>query len=643
MKKQLLYTLMLLFAIFMGGGKSLGQTVTIWEEDWTGAESGKTPSQLTSSYSGVTYSQSDNNTKIYATNQDKYAGGNVPELLIKPNTTFTVQITDLKGCKGTLSLIYKTNKTFLKVTANSEVVCQTSTDTSKGGENNITFDISDATSLTLVFENTDTKNNLRLDDIKLEGSTSGKVKDQTATTFGESIDNTTIVVNQGEESSFTAPTATLTPATAGTLTYSSSNEAVATVNATTGAITFGTEFGTTDITASYAGNDDYTASEAKYTISYKQDPGGAIVFEKNKGAFNKLSSYSSSNTTLSNATLVDINGDEHTGYQTTGGCTAKSNGCLQLQKTTGMLTSPEFTEFANGYTVTVTYYTAGQTHITITSGNLTSTGASNGDNGTQTDGTGFSATLKTKDGSAFEVKAGNACYISRIEIVPNKAPSVITLDESAANTITATTGATVNLVRTLGNTYWNTFCVPFSISAEQVAEVFGEGTVITTFSGSVTDATMNFDAAESIEAGKAYLIKPANLTENPVFEGVDIVEGEPEATTSTDGYGFRGVYSPTAMKTDGTELFISKTGTLVVPAENTNTINGMRAIVIVPEGTSGAKLNIMGNITGIDSVDGAAQTKAAAVYNLSGQRVAAGTAGLPKGVYIVNGKKTVIK
>lgn len=451
-------------------------------------------------------------------------------------------------------------------------------------------------------------------------------KGLTTTTFGESIDNTTIVVAEGEESSFTAPTATLTPAEAGTPTYSSSNEAVATVNATTGAITFGTEFGITEITASYAGNDEYAASEAKYTIDHqKKKVSGTFIFNDAIGSFVNLGT--GGYATTYNSDIVFIGSDSKE-YTFTLSNAYKNGGGIQMKASSGKVVSPLFA-LANGYTVTVTTKT---NNIIISSGELTVEGV----NGT--------CTLNVPNNATFTITTGSKyAVVTEIEIIPNAAPATITLDESAANTITAATGATVNLVRTLGNTYWNTFCVPFAISAEQVTEVFGEGTVITTFDGTVTGTTMNFAKAESIEAGKAYLIKPANLTANPTFSGVDIEEGEPQSTVSADGYGFSGVYNPAPMKTDGTELFISKTGTLVVPAATTNTIKGMRAIVTVPDGISGAKLNIMGSITGIENIDNATRTNAPTIYSIGGQRMANNSANMPKGVYIVNGKKTIIK
>ena len=88
-------------------------------------------------------------------------------------------------------------------------------------------------------------------------------KTTTTLTFGTDIDNKTFSLNIGD--SFAAPTATLTPAEAGTITYASDNTDVATVDAN-GMVTLGETEGTAKITASFAGNDNYIGSSATYTI-----------------------------------------------------------------------------------------------------------------------------------------------------------------------------------------------------------------------------------------------------------------------------------------------------------------------------------------------------------------------------------------
>ena len=90
-------------------------------------------------------------------------------------------------------------------------------------------------------------------------------KKETSVTFGTDYDGKTINLKPGD--SFNAPTATLTPSEAGSLIYSSSDETVATVDATTGAVTLTGTTGKTTITAAFAGSDTYAPSEASYTLT----------------------------------------------------------------------------------------------------------------------------------------------------------------------------------------------------------------------------------------------------------------------------------------------------------------------------------------------------------------------------------------
>ena len=96
-----------------------------------------------------------------------------------------------------------------------------------------------------------------------EGSSSGK---QYVTM---SFSPTSVTATLGK--SFTAPTLSMSPSGL-TVTYSSSNTNVATVNASTGAVTL-KAVGTTTITASFAGNDDYYANSATYTLTVKEQGG----------------------------------------------------------------------------------------------------------------------------------------------------------------------------------------------------------------------------------------------------------------------------------------------------------------------------------------------------------------------------------
>jgi len=84
-----------------------------------------------------------------------------------------------------------------------------------------------------------------------------------------SFSPTSVTATLGE--SFTAPTLSTTPPGL-TVSYSSSNTSVATVDASTGAVTL-KAVGVTIITATFAGNDDYYANSTTYTLTVKQQGG----------------------------------------------------------------------------------------------------------------------------------------------------------------------------------------------------------------------------------------------------------------------------------------------------------------------------------------------------------------------------------
>ena len=74
---------------------------------------------------------------------------------------------------------------------------------------------------------------------------------------------------------------------------------------------------------------------------------------------------------------------------------------------------------------------------------------------------------------------------------------------------------------------WNTICLPFALTADQVKEVFGEGTQLTKLSSSAlissTEVDILFEEVTSIEAATPYLIKPEkNVNEGVFLENVTI-------------------------------------------------------------------------------------------------------------------------
>lgn len=218
------------------------------------------------------------------------------------------------------------------------------------------------------------------------------------------------------------------------------------------------------------------------------------------------------------------------------------------------------------------------------------------------------------------------------------------IKEATNNTFEAQNNVKVSLDRTISSSYWNTFCLPFAVSEEMVNDVFGSDCQIREYDN-MDGTTMNFKSASSIEAGKPYLIKPASDVVNPTFTGVSIVAGDPVAVPTSGSYQMKGTYGLTDLATDGTNLFLGDQDKFYIPSVSGKTMKGMRAYFIVPSGTSATALraNIDGNVTAISSINGAEVVGAAPVYNLQGQYVGTTLDGLPRGIYVQNGKKMVVR
>lgn len=224
----------------------------------------------------------------------------------------------------------------------------------------------------------------------------------------------------------------------------------------------------------------------------------------------------------------------------------------------------------------------------------------------------------------------------------------VAFDESKDNTIEEKTGVDVTLKRTMKVDKWNTFCVPFSIDATQIADQFGEGTQVAEYESS-DNSRINFATTDTgIKAGKAYLVKPtkAAAAEEYTFNNVDITAVEPATETVATDIAFRGIYNPTDI-TVGLPANTFAAGivdNVVMKAAESSKMNGFRAFFIIPAGNgsqSSYMLSIDGTATSINAINGAEAVVDAPVYNIQGQRVDGNN--LTPGIYVKAGKKFVVK
>lgn len=259
-------------------------------------------------------------------------------------------------------------------------------------------------------------------------------------------------------------------------------------------------------------------------------------------------------------------------------------------------------------------------------------------------------------GSAKEVVFKNTDQARATKIIVTvevpKAKSY-TLDETKTDNVIETyENANVTLQRTLSKDYWNTFCVPFALDAEQVAQYFGEGTQLRTYEGNCNNNTVYFATVDNIEAGKPYIMKPGNaVVTNPTFEGVSMVatdldtNGNPQAVGATSTVQMKGIYNHVTLVQDKTNIYIGAGNKFYYPADaEACQMNGLRAYFIVPEGTDIKKLraNLDGATTSLGEIFDTEESNTP-VYNLQGQCVGNSLSTLKSGIYVQNGKKVVVK
>ena len=459
-------------------------------------------------------------------------------------------------------------------------------------------------------------------------------------------------VNIGE--TFTLPELTLKAGdevlTGRTFKYSSSATDVASIDEK-GAVTI-LSAGNTVLTAKFDADDKYESSSATFALKVI-DP-NTIVFSVADKSFDGLGAYDKNKELVKTFNSASGKPYSFTIFYCTKANGAKA-GCLQMKSNNGYVTSPSFKAyFPYGYKVTV-YYTAAEKHedLTISSNpslEVKSTTEKSG--GGTADDPEYVTTISLPDPSAkFTMTANNGVkYVSKIELTPLAAPGTVVLNETTNNddVVMNNAGKTVNvtLKRTISDIYLNPFCVPFDMTADQITAVFGEGSVVSAFT-SVTGKVMNFEKVTTIAAGQPYIVQATKASTEISLDKVEM-KFEPGSNVKQKSdelsMSFNGIVSPyTFKKNDGTELFLDKNGNLRYPSTVGSQMKGMRAYFEVLDGTGNeAKVNIGGGLSSIDKLmNGEAMT--GKVYNLNGQYVGNTLDGLAKGLYIMNGKKYVVK
>lgn len=250
----------------------------------------------------------------------------------------------------------------------------------------------------------------------------------------------------------------------------------------------------------------------------------------------------------------------------------------------------------------------------------------------------------------------------------------LTLDDTQAfvapSKTTAYTTATLN--RTFKPNTWNTICLPFSVSKEQVERVFGKGTTFIGYNGyNAATQTLNlvYHAYDYLLPGQPYFILPTGEGVESYTTNIGDAEGKitfhnvtvtsnvavKDNDNKNDDFQFVGLFNGVTMNTY--DHYMDGNGSIVYSSTNAYLLKGYRAYLknnTRAQAKAIAYSNFdddmdMDTITGIEILleqleeEGFSVVPTGGVYNLSGMKVANDASNLRPGLYIINGKKIYIK
>lgn len=211
---------------------------------------------------------------------------------------------------------------------------------------------------------------------------------------------------------------------------------------------------------------------------------------------------------------------------------------------------------------------------------------------------------------------------------------------------------------------WYSICLPFSLTADDINKQF-KGAEFQDFNGvEQQDKTINlkFKKVTTTKAGKPYLIKPIK---DITAADLTFINKQIEQTTPVDvsymlgsdankTFTFKGVFSPFTANSeelaDKNIKFLSgEKGLDLVSPNGSGTMKCYRAYFVFP-GKKGiveteAKITNHDEATAVQPVKSQEAETEHVVFSISGQKVAniKNASQLPKGVYIINKKRIMVK
>lgn len=255
----------------------------------------------------------------------------------------------------------------------------------------------------------------------------------------------------------------------------------------------------------------------------------------------------------------------------------------------------------------------------------------------------FAPTVAVSGDAYFTIESDDIAAFESDKVAVAIAAATV-YDEAENPTVSEGTIASLVFKYTAKNG-WNTICTPFALTSDYLTRIFGTGWKAYEFK-SYSDGALGFQNTTTFYAGYPYIVyveTAAIHADGVKLQNVEITKTTAQYDQSSGAY-FRGTYAPIAAggwtKNAETDVIYGVTAAgKIAKAGASASMKGFRAYFDLPAGAT-ARLAIYDDATGITTIlDAKELNNDGKVYNLNGQRVE----NAHKGLYIVNGKKVVVK
>lgn len=251
---------------------------------------------------------------------------------------------------------------------------------------------------------------------------------------------------------------------------------------------------------------------------------------------------------------------------------------------------------------------------------------------------------------------------------------VLTLHESGGNAqaLSEIMDARVKTVvigrRFVGDGGFYTICLPVELNESDLQTAF-PGATFYRFSSMAADGddavVFHFRVVSRTAAGEPYIMRLADGTEisAPRVGNKVVMAEEPHSVSNQLGgwrYTFTGAFDPVLLPANGSTRFLDRSGGQLVTPNREGSLPGLRGYFSIPEPSTSTGMDVTAggqryvvSLDGVDDGDGTtpagalpahdAASRQHIIYNVNGTRMREKIQRLPKGLYVVDGKKCMIK